>query len=128
MLNKSDAQIVLEWLTEAFAAAPDKTPAQLAAFCKATPQAVNGWLKTGRIKKQNLAKATVFFGSEPVFSASRLILREPSARYDNWPFRSVTAAEIEALPAIQLKRLEKVMRDRLDEWLEDASGKRRSAT
>lgn len=70
MLDKPDTDVVREWLAKALdASAPGGTSrADLARHCKVSPQAVNGWLRTGRISKSNLEHASAFFGHGPSFT------------------------------------------------------------
>lgn len=122
MLDIPDTEIVRAWLTTAMehVAKSGKTPADLARHCKVTPQAVNGWLRTGRITKKNLELAAQFFGAGPSFTRQAHLAREPQAIY-GWPFKGIAAEEIAALQPKLLARLEKMMRDRLDEWADDES-------
>lgn len=121
MLQKSDTETVRAWLANAFAegAKHGMTPAGLASLCGVTAQAVNGWKKTGRITKKNLEMATRYFGHGPSFLSSAVVARENAAG-SAWPFRTVRLNEISSLKPQQLQRLEKLIRDRLDEWREDA--------
>lgn len=84
MLEKqtSDTEIVRAWLADALTGA-DATGrrAELARLCDVRPQAVSGWLKTGRITKKNLELATAFFGHGPSFTTKALTAREQAARY-----------------------------------------------
>lgn len=129
MLDLKDTDVVRDWLVAAVTK-PGKKPADLARHCEVSPQAVNGWLRTGRITKKNLEKATAFFGHGPSFTGSVPLLREPISSY-GWPFKSIELSEVTALPAKRLLRLENLIRDRLDEWAEDLpvghSAKKRSA-
>ncbi len=100
----------MRWLANAIAAgkASGKTAAALAAHCGVTPQAVNGWLTTGRIRKRHLAHAALFFGHAPTFPAGREIVAEPDALYSvaHWPFDALDFAKIVALPRDDRLRLE----------------------
>ncbi|MEO8153587.1 MAG: helix-turn-helix transcriptional regulator [Rhizobacter sp.] len=122
MLDIPDTEVVRAWLATALeiAAKKGQTPADLARHCKVTPQAVNGWISKGRITKKNLELASQFLGSSPSFSHPAHFVREPSAVY-GWPFKTVDLAEVTALPPKLLSRLEKTLRDRLDEWADDQS-------
>lgn len=132
MLDISDTEIVRRWLAAAFVttAKSNLYPADLARHCKVTPQAVNGWIKTGRITKKNLALATKFFGHGPSFTASATGVVEKPSPY-GWPFKLVDLAEVETLSSTHLQRLDRLIRDRIDEWQEDAQlnrpAKKRSA-
>lgn len=130
MLAKSDTEIVKTWLRGALDAGAKRglSAKELAERCTVTVQAVNGWLSTGRITKKNLEVAARYFGHGPSFIEPTKV-RESAP--DPWPFRKITPGEIRGLKPKQMLRLEKLMRDRLDEWLEDANGgdagKKRSA-
>lgn len=128
----TDSEIVRAWLERALlVGAPKGLSAQgLADFCEVSAQAVYGWRRTGRITKSNLQRATEYFGHGPVFPAPQstaLVLREPTARYNRWPFNSVTEEQIASLSRVQLARLEAGMRQRLDEWAQDALERARLA-
>lgn len=75
-----DREIVRRWLSLALdtddAAAHGKRTA-LAAYCGVTPQAVSGWLRTGRIGKRNLERAAHFLGGGPSFTNPAPIASEP---------------------------------------------------
>lgn len=70
MLDIADTEVVRDWLIRALdqAAKAGKKRADLARHCKVSPQAVNGWVRTGRISKHNLERAAAFFGSGPSFT------------------------------------------------------------
>lgn len=70
-----DTEVVRDWLTRALDAAAKggASRADLARHCKVTPQAVTGWLRTGRISKRNLERATGFFGHGPSFTHSGIL-------------------------------------------------------
>lgn len=120
----TDAERVRTWLARAFIVGEPKgmTPQGLADHCGVSAQAVYGWRHTGRITKSNLQKAISYFGHAPSFgppeAPQALILREPEPG-EYWPFQSIRKSEITSLSAIQLKRLEATMRQRLDEWAQD---------
>lgn len=134
-----DNKIVSDWLRSALKLGERQglTKAALAARCQVKPQAIDGWLRTGRITKSNLAAAETFFGHGPSFTGSHAGVREDQAPYNKraasaqppWPFKLVSAAEISALPRPRIDRLDKLLRSRLDEWLEDdrVAGKRKAA-
>lgn len=69
MLDVADTDVVRQWLIAALdqAAKVGKKRADLARHCKVSPQAVNGWVRTGRISKRNLELAATFFGTGPSF-------------------------------------------------------------
>lgn len=88
MLDIHDTEVVRDWLTLALAAAEKggKSKADLARHCKVSPQAVNGWLRTGRITKHNLELAAGFFGHSPSFVHIGSQVREaPRARRRDAP-------------------------------------------
>lgn len=108
MLYDSDTSVVRAWLVDALAAgAPQgKTRAGLAGHCGVRRQAVSAWLKTGRITKTNLTKASQYFGHSPRFGATPTApsAREPdpsayapAVTLPRWPFRRVTLARLLAL-------------------------------
>lgn len=78
MLDSEDTEVVRAWLKRALdaAALAGKSKADLARHCNVTPQAVNGWLRTGRITKSNLERATGFFGHGPSFIDAGVPARE----------------------------------------------------
>lgn len=66
--------------------------AELARRCGVKPQAVNGWLKTGRITKKNLEVAADFLGHGPKFTPTAHRVRDThpvgyTAR--PWPFQFI---------------------------------------
>lgn len=107
MLDKnSDTDTIKEWLSAALKAAEQRglTPADLARHCEVTPQAVNGWKKTGRIRKSHLAKAAEFFGHGPSFSGSPPQVRQ---MVHDWPFRLFTRRQFESLPSSERDQIER---------------------
>lgn len=120
MLDDKDSATVRTWLEQALLAAGKRglTKADLARHCGVTAQAVDGWLRTGRITKSNLARASMFFGHSPSFTGNAVLVRE-AAVGSAWPFRKVSQSEIEALSVQRLARLDTMVRQRLDEWAED---------
>lgn len=123
MLDMTDSEIVMQWLNAALANKSKDAAhaADLARYCGVSAQAVNGWLKKGRISKSNLEKATQFFGHGPSFTAgTAMAAKEPAAPY-GWPFRLVSLAEVERLPEKSRARIDKLIRARLDEWAEDSA-------
>lgn len=104
--SKSSTDTVRAWLHAAVG--DDKgVKARLAARCGVTPQAVSGWLKSGRITKRNLEIAADFFGHGPRFS-NHVTLRQPAPRYSasGWPFARLSLDAINQLPQDDLLRLE----------------------
>ena len=104
-----DAEIVRDWLRKAIGS-DIGTKARLAARCNVTPQAVSGWLRTGRISKTNLAMAEDFFGNAPRFT-NHVTLRQPPARYANhgassWPFSRLNLEAINRLQPDEKLQLE----------------------
>jgi len=122
MLENSDTATVKAWLKAALEKS-GKKPAELAEHCGVRPQAVNGWLRTGRITKTNLARAAAFLGEQPTFvhAATALHANEPVSLY-GWPFATVTQGELLRLAPKRLERLDTLLRQRLDEWAEDDNG------
>jgi hypothetical protein len=91
---------------------------------------VDGWVRTGRITKRNLELAAKFLGAMPAFAGATVVAKEEAAAYSvsSWPFKLVTRAEITALTRKRVDRLDRLMRERLDEWAEDdTAAKRRAA-
>lgn len=123
--NVRDTETIKRWLEQALQASraagrDDRLP--LAEHCGVTPQAVDGWRRTGRITKSNLVRAQQFFGHGPRFDDSAASVgqaREHAPAAPRWPFRLVGHAEITALPPRRLRRLDAMLRARLDEWAED---------
>jgi transcriptional regulator with XRE-family HTH domain len=62
---------------------PSATKRQLADFAEVTPQAVNGWFRTGRISKPNLVAFSRFVGADLEALASEVSLVETAA--EEWP-------------------------------------------
>lgn len=74
----SDAALVRRWLADAIGT--DRgVKKELAALCGVQPQAVSGWLRTGRITKTNLQRLAAHFGHAPAFDAARPPAPEPAA-------------------------------------------------
>ena len=120
------------WLEQALGTL-EQRPARkkaLAEHCGVKVQAVDGWLRTGRITKRNLELTAKFLGSVPAFASAAVLAKEEAQAYSvpSWPFKLVTPAEITTLGAKRVDRLDRLMRDRLDEWAEDdTAAKRRAA-
>ena len=111
MLENDDAQTIRQWLAQSLPDATDGRRAALARYCGVTPQAVNGWLRTGRMRKANLARAAKFLGTAPAFSPEPVRVSEPDAQYSiaaasDWPFAHIDQARISALRPDELARLE----------------------
>jgi hypothetical protein len=110
--DPGDAETVRQWLRAALANADAGRKAALAAHCGVTPQAVSGWLKTGRVRKLNLARAAQFFGHGPTFggAARPPMAGEPAPVYAAqavpWPFSRINHARIARLPPLDLATLE----------------------
>jgi hypothetical protein len=101
MLDESaaDAAIIKRWLTAALESADYGKKASLAAYCGVTPQAVNGWLRTGRMRHG------------PQFRSGPAQAREPAPAYmldgtPAWPFKQLSLRHISSLSADTLARLE----------------------
>jgi hypothetical protein len=117
MLDKSDTDTVRDWLLVALTVAESqgKTASDLAAWCKVSPQAVNGWKKTGRITKSNLERAALFFGSGPSFTrGATYAAREPA--YGGWPFPDIERERFERLSANQKIEIQGVVRERIEKF------------
>lgn len=136
MVSASDTDTVKRWLTAALMAGSGGSSAaltlkkkSLAGACQVSVQAVDGWLRTGRITKSNLETAAAYLQVAPSFTRAGVEAREhtAAARTVVWPFHLVPHAEVAALPKRRRDRLDKLMRERLDDWSEDdAAGKRRA--
>lgn len=107
MLDKTDSTVIKEWLAAAFESGRERglSPADLARHCEVTPQAVHGWITTGRISKTNLTHAVGYFGHAPAF---RPLTREPEPDYHvvTWPFPNLDQTKIRRLSRDDLLRLE----------------------
>jgi hypothetical protein len=115
MLESTDTDKVRTWLAQALIEADKRglSKAGLARHCDVTPQAVNGWAKTGRIKKSHLEKAAEYFGHGPSFEGARLVARES---FTNWPFPKVERARFEALPPSERDKIESHALFVISEW------------
>ncbi len=94
-----DTDAIRAWLVPAVDAALKRkaTKAEIAAACGASPQALAGWLKTGRITKANLKRAEAYFGTSPSFTSGEpLAAGEPAA--GAWPFTKFSRLQIVQLP------------------------------
>ena len=106
--SERDTDIVKRWLVDAIAAGArdGKSAAALARYCEVSPQAVNGWVTTGRITKSNLALAAAYFGHAPHFTGVPPV-REPDGPYNHtWPFTELDLGKINALTRDERLRLE----------------------
>jgi hypothetical protein len=104
MLTQSDTEVVRQWLAQAIEAGRPigQTPKALADHCGVTPQAITGWLKTGRITKTNLTKAAAFFGHSPLFGVPVREVRQPVAAGfapASWPFPRIDLGKVQRLSA-----------------------------
>ena len=111
MLENEDAATIRQWLALSLPNATDGRRAALARYCGVTPQAVNGWLRTGRMRKANVVRAAEFLGTRPDFSPAPAQARESPAAYGaaqggHWPFAHISPARIAALAPAELARLE----------------------
>jgi transcriptional regulator with XRE-family HTH domain len=123
MLDSSDTAIVMRWLSQALedGVARGLTKSGLAAHCGVKPQAVSGWLRTGRIKKASLALASEYLGSAPSFTGRPAVLQaeEPVPAYS-----ALTSQEIDLL--IAFRALPKALqRARYDQLMADAEDSRK---
>lgn len=101
-----DTDVVKRWLATALKGADAGRKAKLASYCNVKPQAVSGWLRTGRITKKNLELAQQFLGSSPSFTSSATRAREPQPGQQQvrWPFKFIDFDLVD-----QLKPDEKVL-------------------
>lgn len=109
MLDRPDSEVVRLWLKQALDTKDSAGKrAVLAQLCGVKPQAVSGWLRTGRITKKNLEIAADFFGHGPSFVRSGGRVRElPSPAYAAaWPFARLDLALVGKLARDDLLRLE----------------------
>lgn len=127
MLDKSDTETVRNWLVAALEHAKLKgiQPADLARHCNVTPQAVNGWKTTGRIRKSHLERATAFFGHGPRFSSSAVLARQSIG--PEWPFRAISSARYLSLPESERQKIESHAMFIVTEWEKGAHESARSA-
>ena len=90
-VSNPDTEVVKRWLATALKGADTGRKAELASYCNVKPQAVSGWLKTGRITKKNLELAQQFLGSSPSFTSSGIKAREPLSgqHHVRWPFKFI---------------------------------------
>lgn len=110
--SDTDSAVVSRWLRDAMARRKS-TMAALAEACGVRPQAVYGWLKTGRITKRNLATAAAFLQVPPPFAEperpaaqfSVVSAEEPEAAY-GWPFPMLDQAAVLRCTRADLNRLE----------------------
>lgn len=109
MLEDDDAAVIRQWLAQSLPHANDGRRAALARYCNVTPQAVNGWLRTGRMRKANVVRAAEFLGCSPGFAPGPARVMEPPAAYApaaGWPFARISQARVLALSPADLARLE----------------------
>lgn len=129
--DPDDAAIVRSWLDSALGSGDQRSRLrkELAEHCGVTVQAVDGWLRTGRIRKSHLERASDLLSSRPLFASSRSPTAREAAPAPSapWPFKLVRMEEVFGLSPKRMARLDKALRDRLDEWYEDDAGKRRRA-
>lgn len=116
MLESKDTEAVKRWLRTALSPdAPNAiTPSALARHCSVSPQAVNGWLRTGRITKSNLELAAEFLGSAPSFNGGPILAREASG--PPWPFSKITPSRYRSLPQTELNKVEAFALFTLLQW------------
>lgn len=117
MLDETDSDRVKRWLAAQMQRAADKgdapgLKAKLAEACHVSPQAVSGWLRTGRITKTNLARVERFFNAKADFinrndhQAEGDDLVRYSVVQVRWPFPTVSLDRLQQLPPDDLLRLE----------------------
>lgn len=121
----ADTEKVRAWLARALDAGKPRglSLTGLAEHCGVSRQAVNGWLKTGRITKTNLAKASAYLGSAPSFVGSGVIVADEvrASRATVWPFKHITPQRWRRLGDVQRARIEAYARGVLDEY--EAAGR-----
>lgn len=115
---------------------PPLTESALGLSAKVSPRTVANFLRpksrqasasgkqpSGKLTElEMLAGALKLEVADLVKPAVALTAQERLATYgapSPWPFKSVQRAEIDALSPKRLKRLERLIRTRLDEWAED---------
>lgn len=116
MLKNNDAALVAKWLREQIDAYKARHPGapttkELAALAGTSPQAVSGWIKTGRISKTNMAHVCRYFNAQPLFlKAGANEVQEISISYkvksERWPFDVLDLDAVNALSKADLLRLE----------------------
>lgn len=124
MLDLTDAQVIKDWLGSCLSRTPGDgkpTPSQLAKHCGVTAQAVNGWVRTGRITKSNVEKAAQFLGRGPDFlRPGSLTARESGS--PAWPLPSVTPSRFNKLPAAERAQIDHFALFVLQNWEQAGSG------
>lgn len=124
--ESSDAEIVRAWIARALKTGEIRGQDKkgLAKHCGVSVQAVDGWLATGRITKSNLEKASGYFGHAPSFTTGGVHARQPlptTPTHEAWPFLRFSAKEIRDLDPKHRARIDKLVRERLDEIAEDSA-------
>lgn len=129
MLSKrTDAARTREWLVDQLQrfATLGKNRAGLAAACGVTRQAVDGWVRTGRVSKSSLGRAISYFGVPGPFDnanssqAGGDAVMEPTPDYKpqpnltRWPFMAVSYTELCALDEAEISLVEAYIRALLD--------------
>lgn len=113
MLDQADTDVIKRWLIAALESGKVRglTKVGLAKHCSVSPQAVSGWLRTGRIAKSSLAYAAEYLGSSPSFN--------PSAPGTH---SGLTSQEVDLLLAFRSlpKALQRARHDQLMADAEDA--------
>lgn len=126
MLDLADTDVVKRWLSDALTVGSSRglSKSGLAEHCSVSPQAVSGWLRTGRISKSSLAHAVNYLGSAPVFTdaPTPLVAAEPVRTYSG-----LTSQETDLL--IAFRSLPKALqRARYDQLMADAEDVRKFAS
>ena len=125
MLDSSDTDVIKRWLSAALEDGQKRrlSKSGLAEHCAVSPQAVSGWLRTGRISKSSLAHAADYLGSAPTFTDRPAPLRveEPAVAYGG-----LTGQEADLL--IAFRSLPKALqRARYNQLMADAEDVRKFA-
>jgi hypothetical protein len=118
MLERPDAEVIRDWLNGALSATPGDgkpRPGDLAALCNVTPQAVNGWARTGRMKKAHVAAVAQYLGHGPRFTTGAPYAAADSAGH-RWPFTKVSAPRFHALPQDQKDQIDTYAAYIVHEW------------
>lgn len=118
MLDNKDTDVVRRWLETALAAGAKRglTKSGLAEHCGVKPQAITGWLKTGRITKTNLTLAAQYLGTSPRFVDGAHQVEQ--VRGAIWPFESLASSDYFRLPMIEREKVETYARFIFEQWVQ----------
>jgi hypothetical protein len=106
-----DPATIKRWISKMLGDGGDGRRAALARYCGFSQQAVSGWMRTGRMRKGNVTRATEFLGTGPEFDPGPAQAGESLARYSvvdasRWPFERIDLGRLQALTEPQRARLE----------------------